>query len=182
LARLRFSSAQQVIEAFPHLRKELTLQPLELEPFAYLEKLLSSDQPKKALAFCAFLLPRKDAVEWLCRILRKMEATLSASEKALLKLAENWVQSPNENARKAALEAGNADDDKWPACWAALAAGWSGGNLTSDPNHAVPPPIHLTGQAVAVGMSFMITLLPPAEQKKKIEECVRQAAIMLKQG
>ena len=70
MGSLRFSTAQQVVDAFPNLRDEIAMQGLDAEPFAFIENLLGTGQGRPALAFCAMLLPRRDAVQWLCQALR----------------------------------------------------------------------------------------------------------------
>ncbi len=181
MIRLRFSSAQQVIDAYPNLNGDLTLPTNGDEPFAYIDRLLASQQKQQVLAFCAFLLPRKEAVQWLCKTIRSASRPLGIKEEQLLKLAEVWALSPTENARRAAFQAGTDDAKDSAAAWAALAAGWSGGNLSSDADHPIPPPAHLTGLAVKLGMQLLLAYFPKSQHAEMIVEFSRNATLMLKQ-
>ena len=181
MTRLRFSSAQQVIDSFPSLVGELTLPTNGDEPFSYIDRLLKSQQQFQTLIFCAFLLPRKEAVQWLCRTIRSVPKPLAHKEEQLLKLAEDWVKSPTENARKAALNAGTDDLKDNAAAWAALAAGWSGGSLSSDAEHPLPPPTHLTGLAVKLGFQVLLAHFPKMQNAEMIGKFARSAVLMLKQ-
>lgn len=180
MGSLRFSTAQQVVDAFPNLRDEIGTQGLDAEPFAFIESLLGSGRARPALAFCAMLLPRRDAVQWFCQTLRNTPPLPAASDERLLKLAEDWVRTPTEAARRSAMDAGMEDAQKGACAWAALAAGWCGGNLSGNAEQPVPPPAHLTGHAVKVGLTLVIARLPMVQQQKKIEDLVRDAVILLK--
>ena len=180
MGSLRFSTAQQVIDAFPNLREEIGLQGLDAEPFAFIDNLLRSGQGRQALAFCAMLLPRREAVRWLCQTLRNSAPAPAGSDDRLLKLAEDWVKTPTEAARRSAMDAAMEDAQKGACAWAALAAGWCGGNLSGNAEQPVPPPAHLTGHAVKVGLTLVIARLPMVQQPKRIEDFVRDAVILLK--
>ncbi len=182
MARLRFSTAQQIIDAYPSLEEVVTLLPRDVAPLAYIEKLLTSANPEQALFVFAFLLPRREAVRWHCQVLRKLEKPLSPEQTQLLSLAEAWVRSPTEETRRAALDAGMADKTKGAASWAALAAGWSGGSITNDVAYPVPPPASLTGQGVKVGMVVALAGIDQAQRVKKIREFASDAISLLVQG
>jgi hypothetical protein len=182
MTRLRFSTAAQVMDAFPNLRGSIALRPLDVEPFAFLSRLLKSDRPLQAVAFCAFLLPRRDAVLWLCGTLQRADVTLASGEAELLKLAETWARSPSESFRRAALQGGMQAEPKGPAAWAALAAGWSGGNMTDNPDQPLAPPSHLAGHAAMVGVNLVLAYTPPARKAQMIDEIVRAAVVLLNQA
>lgn len=180
MTQLRFTTAQQVLEAFPSLQESVTVKPFDVEPLAYIRTLLKSETPEQALGFCAYLMAKRDAVQWLCQLLRLPGQSLSPSDDALVKLAEEWVRSPTETSRSAALAAGIADKEKTAAAWAAIAAGWSGGNMSSDDKHPVPPPQHLTAQGVTVALKLLIAATAQPQHLKKIEEYANAAIGLLK--
>jgi hypothetical protein len=182
VAHLRFLTARQVIDAFPNLKGEITSPNLDMEPLAFVARLLEDGQPRQALAFCAFLLPRREAVQWLCQALRNEAQALAEADERLLRLAEEWVKTPVEQARRAALDGGMGDPLKGACAWAALAAGWCGGNLSSSAEQPVPPPAHLTGHAAMVGMTLLVARYPMGQQVKKIEDLTGNAIALLKQG
>ena len=179
MTRLRFSTAQQVINAFPDLDEVIPPRQREMAPLAFVDLLLSGPEPEHALSFLAFLLPRREAVHWLCQSLRRLSPALSAQQLEVLATAETWVRAPSEQSRRKALEAGTGDKTKGPASWAAFAAGWSGGNMTNDENHPVPPPTSLTGQAVRVGMAVATTRVPQLQRAVFIKESASSAIALL---
>ncbi|RFB76356.1 DUF6931 family protein [Methylovirgula sp. 4M-Z18] len=182
MKHLRFSTAGQVIDAFPNLRGQIPATNLELEPFAFIDSLLAQGDARQAMAFCAFVLPRRDAVQWLCGALRRQFQQPNGTDANLLGLVEEWLKKPVEAARRAALDAGMNDPNKGACAWAALAAGWSGGNLSPSTEQPVPPPQHLTGQAVNVGLTLLVAGLPLAKQRDKMEEFVGDAVALLRHG
>ena len=182
MKHLRFSTARQVIEAFPNLDGEFSGYDLDLEPFAFIDALLAQGGARKAMAFCAFLLPRREAVQWLSLALRQRHQPPNAAETSLLRLVEDWLKKPIEFTRRAALDAGMDDPDKGVFAWAALAAGWSGGSLSPNPEHPVPPPPHLTGHAVNVGLTLLVAGLPLAKQVDGMEDLVGDAVALLRRG
>jgi hypothetical protein len=151
MTNLRFSTAQQVIDAFPVLKEDFKGGNLQVQSIAFVQLLLEAGQILQAFALCAFMLPRREAVGWLCENLRKFDSNLPEEDDALLALAESWVQNPTEKNRGAALAAAMTSGFKTGPAWAAAAAGWSGGDIGIDPAKPVPPPPHLTGQAVKTG-------------------------------
>jgi hypothetical protein len=182
MKHLRFSTARQVIDAFPNLRGEFPGCNLELEPFAFIDSLIAQGSARQAMAFCAFVLSRRDAVQWLCQTLRQQAQQLSGTDATLLRLAEEWLKKPIEATRRAALDGGMADPLKGACAWAALAAGWSGGNLSPNNEQPVPPPPHLTGHAVNVGLTLVAAGLPLGKQRDKMEELVGDAVTLLRRG
>ncbi|WP_448956035.1 DUF6931 family protein [Labrys neptuniae] len=182
MKHLRFSAARQVIDAFPNLSNEFSGYNLDLEPFAFIDVLLAQGSERKAMAFCAFLLPRREAVQWLSQALRQRPQAPSSTEATLLRLVEDWLKKPMEATRRAALDAGMDDPNKGAFAWAALAAGWSGGSLSPNPEHPVPPPQHLTGHAVNVGLTLLIAGQPLAKQSEGMAELVGDAVALLRRG
>jgi hypothetical protein len=182
MKHLRFSTARQVIDAFPNLRGEFPGSNLELDPFAFIDSLIAQGGVRRAMAFCAFVLPRRDAVQWVCQALRQQPQQPSGTDATLLQLVEEWLKKPTEATRRAALDSGMDDPLKGACAWAALAAGWSGGNLSPNAEQPVPPPQHLTGHAVNVGLTLLVASLPLAKQPEKMEELVGDAAALLRRG
>lgn len=180
MTRLRFSQAQQVLDAVPELSREMTLPAGTNEPLTYLGDLLANGKPSEAIAFCSFLLPRREAVQWLCATVRNVGA-VSVGDEPALSAAENWVKTPTETARKAASQAAEAGDKGHAGTWAAYAAAWSGGNMTNDDEHPVPPPAHLTGVAVKVGHNLAALTVSEAERSKLLEGAIKGALAVIKQ-
>lgn len=182
MKHLRFSTARQVIEAFPNLQGEFPGSNVELDPFAFIDSLIARGSVRKAMAFCAFVLPRREAVHWLCQALRQQPQPPNGSDTQLLWLTEEWLKKPVEETRRAALDAGMDDPNKGAFAWAALAAGWSGGNLSPNAEKPVPPPQHLTGHAVNVGLTLLVAAQPLVKQTGRMEELTGDAVALLRRG
>ena len=53
MMRLRFSSAQQVFEAFPSALDDIEQAPADIDPLVFIRQLLDSATPEDAVGFCA---------------------------------------------------------------------------------------------------------------------------------
>jgi len=175
MTKIRFSTAQQVIDAFPHTRVEFEGQPLGLAPIAFIQHLLHNKAEKKAVTFCAFLLSRHDAVKWLCKSLRTAKANYAPKEEAWLALSEEWAKAPSEAVRQVAFQAAMASGFRTASSFAAAAAGWSGGSLSGTADNPVPPPAQLTGEAVKTGLLLCALEGPITEQADKMRSMVELA-------
>ena len=179
MKNLRFSTTQQIIEAFPVLRDEFRSGELQSHPIEFVQRLLGTGQFREAFALCAFMLPRREAVRWLCENLREFGGNFPEEDEALLGLAEAWVQNPSEKSRGAALAAAMTSGFKTGPAWAAAAAGWSGGNIGIDPANPVPPPPHLTGQAVKAGFIISYWNVFGEKRDSRSVDAVKHALDML---
>ncbi len=178
MTRLRFTTARQVFEAFPPALEDIEAEPSDVEPVGFLKGLLDGKTPEDAIGFCAYMLPRREAVWWACQCIRAGGAELAKSDTELLEIAEAWVSEPEEEKRLAAHAAGMAAVNKGPAAWAALAAAWSGGSMTLEPQQPVPPPSYLTAQAVRAAVLTTLASAEPAKRRDQLRANV-QAAIKL---
>lgn len=178
MTRLRFTTARQVFEAFPPALDDIEAEPSDIEPVGFLKGLLDGQTPEDAIGFCAYMLPRREAVWWACQCIRAGGAKLEKADTELLEIAEAWVNEPEEERRLAANQAGMAAVKKGPAAWAALAAAWSGGSLTPEPQQPVPPPPYLTAQAVRAAVLTTLASAEPAKRRDQLRANV-QAALKL---
>lgn len=182
MTNLRFSTAQQIIDAFPVLKDDFKSGELQSHPVEFVKRLAETGQLKQAFALCAFMLPRRDAVSWLCESLRKYGSNFPEDEEALLQLAEAWKQNPTEKNRTAALAAAMKSGFMTAPAWAAAAAGWSGGNIGIDPEKPVPPAPHLTGQAVKVGFTMGYWNIFGEKRDQRSAEAIERALDFLETG
>lgn len=175
MIRLRFTTARQVFEAFPPAREDIQAEPTDAEPIAFLHGLMEGKTPEDAIGFCAYMLPRREAVWWACQCIRAGSAGLAPGEAQLLEAAEAWVKDPEEQNRQVALDAGMNAGGSGPAAWAALAAAWSGGSLLSEPNQPVPPPAYLTAQAVRAAVLTALATAAPKERRDRLVANIQSA-------
>ncbi len=149
---LRFNLAQDLFDTFPEIREDISAEPSDKPSLEYLSELVASATPENAITFCAYLLPRREAVWWGHQCLSQMPDLMSPIDNQHLLLAENWVRQPEEGERVAALNSAMATDPKTPGVWVALAAGWSGGSMVDEGMSPVPPPPFLTAKAINTGI------------------------------
>lgn len=171
MSRLRFATAQEIFDAFPAARDDIEASPTEEDPLAFLETLVASPTPEDAVGFCAYLLPRREAVWWACQCLRALDPTPPAEEAAAVQAAETWVREPEEHRRRAALQIGLEGDRRAPATWAALAAAWSGGSLYLD-GSTTPSPPHMTAKSARAAVLTALARVGAKQRPARLRACV----------
>lgn len=168
-SRIRFSTAQNVFEAFPDLRRLIPRPSNDSAALDYPRSLLTSRRPLDAIVFLAHLLPRREAVWWARQC---VEALLPESaEDAALRAADAWVRSPEEETRRAALDIGNAADQAIATTWLALAAAWSGGSMAApDQKPHIPQP-SACARAANAAIALAISGGEPETIAARIQAC-----------
>ncbi len=174
--KLRFNLAQDLFEAFPIIRDDISAEPSEMPSLEYLSELLVSPTPENAITFCAYLLPRREAVWWGHQCLIQVPEILLPIDNEHLLLAENWVRQPEEHERVLALNAAMETDPKTPGVWVALAAGWSGGSMVEEGMSPVAPPPYLTAKAINAGILGALASLDTISRSKSLKDFVDMGA------
>lgn len=153
MRRIRFGTIGDVFEAFPSLA-EVVPPPSEpgVAPLDHVERLARESRWADAIAVFAYLLPRREAVWWACRCLMAAGDVVEAADRRAWAIAANWVRSPDEQRRRAALAEGETGPQGRPATWLAQAAAWSGGSMVAD--HPVMPAPDLTARALRAGLAI----------------------------
>ena len=67
MPRLRFETVRDLLEAFPIAEPLIEVEPSDEPSLQFLEGLVAREDWDRAVGFCAFLLPRREAVWWGCR-------------------------------------------------------------------------------------------------------------------
>ena len=115
----------------------------------YLTQLIAQQLYPDAVRFLAHALPKREATWWACLCARNtLTDTPPANEIKAIELAEAWVYKPTEDNRKLTLSAAEATAYKTAASWAAIAAFWSGDDISPVPQAIVPPDDKLYAKAV----------------------------------
>ncbi|MGH6800759.1 MAG: DUF6931 family protein, partial [Methylocella sp.] len=122
---LRFSAARDVFEAFPTAYEDIATEPNDQLPLVFLRELVKGPAPEDALPFCAYLLPRREAVWWASQSVRALVDKPTKYDEAAFKAAEDWVREPEEPNRRRALKIGTMANQRVASTWVALAAAWS---------------------------------------------------------
>jgi hypothetical protein len=175
MSRLRFSTAREVFDTFPSASEVVRTPPTIEHPLAFLAKLARGPAATEAIGFCAFLLPRREAVWWAAQALRAMQPSGMPHDEGLV-AAEAWVRDPGDRSRLAALAAAEAGDKARPGTWVAWAAGYSGGSMVA--THAVPCPPDLTAKMVRIAILTALHKLPRQERDAALRSCI-EACIRL---
>ena len=99
MPRLRFETVRDLLEAFPIAERLIEVEPSDEPSLRFLEGLVARDDLDRAVGFCAFLLPRREAVWWGCRTVRALVSAPSREEDAVISSAEAWVRQPEDERR-----------------------------------------------------------------------------------
>lgn len=115
----------------------------------FIEQLIEQRLYPDAVRFLAHALPKREATWWACLCARNnLTDKTSANEIKAIELAEAWVYKPVEENRKLTMSAAEAIGFKTAASWAAVAAFWSGDDISPVPQAVVPPDEKLFAKAV----------------------------------
>jgi len=172
MSRLRFAVAQEVFEAFPTAYDEISAKPTDQPPVVFLRGLVKSPTPDDALAFCAYLLPRREAVWWASQSVRTLLENPTEADEVALQAAEAWVYEPEEPKRRVALRIGMTANRNAASTWVARAAAWSGGSLVLGEHGGPPAPPQLT--ATAARVALQVALVGKPNRTAEISKCVER--------
>lgn len=167
MPRLRFETVRDLLDAFPLAERMIRIEPNDDPSLQFLQALVSHDEFDKAVGFCAFLLPRREAVWWGCRSIKAFIPSPSPAEQEAIAAAEDWVRTPEDDRRVAALKIGKHGSSKLPSTYLALAAGWSGGRIDVGNEESVPVPPDQTARLVRAAV-LVATCRVDMNQKPEI--------------
>jgi hypothetical protein len=182
MSRVRFATTHALFEAFPELAKKIGTGPSDQFPIDYLKALSSQDKIEDAVTFCAYLLPRREAVWWACGCVRDLLGAIPQTRAAGLLAAEAWVREPDDERRQAALDIGTNGDSNDPITWLALGAGWAGGFLAVNASRQVPMPQYMTARAARVAVLISALRVKRAERPARLRRCVAEGMNLAESG
>ncbi len=174
MPRLRFETARDLLEAFPSARERLRIEPNDQPTLQFLGS-LAEQSPDRAVGFCAYLLPRREAVWWGCRSVKALNPPSDPDQQRALAAAEEWVKNPEEELRLACLKIGQAASHERPATWLALGAGWAGSSMLFD-GKAVPILPDQTAKAVGAAILIAGSGCEPSKRAELLKQCVQDGA------
>ncbi len=170
-----FSKVTQALAAPIAQPLELSEEALQLLnsqmiPADYLTLLMEKTLFVDAIKFLAHVLPKREAVWWACLCARNTLTDDSpVTDIKAIELAEAWVYKPTQEVCEPNMQAAEATEYKTAAGWAAMAAFWSGENISPSKESIVPPPEGLTGKAV----NGAVMLAVVADTPKQVENLYR---------
>ncbi|MBV9566289.1 MAG: hypothetical protein JOY90_38475 [Bradyrhizobium sp.] len=169
MSRIRFATIRALFDSFPEALQNIGAEPTDESPVPFLRKLAAEGKPEDAVAVCAYLLPRREAVWWGCASARTLLGDKLQDDAAALAAAEAWVREPTDENRRAALDTGTKAASKEPLTWLALAAGWSSGTFASTP---FPVPAYMTSRAVRISLLISIRRAASDARPKLLQSCL----------
>ena len=178
----RFVTTLALFETFPRSVTKIAAEPTEEPPTIFLKQLSAQHKFEDAVAFCAYLLPRREAVWWGCRCVRALLRDIAASRARPINAAEAWVYDPSDENRRTALEVGKQGDNNDPLSWLALAAGWSGGALLAHPQFVVPVPAYMTPRAARIAILLSARHFQPDQYTARMQACIMDGIKLAEAG
>ena len=171
---IRFTTANALFAEFPTLAKAVKVAATDHDPRAFVRTVAADGKLREAVAICAYLMPKREAVLWTCHSLRSRPQLIPAGDQALL-AAEAWAREPNEEARDIAAQWGKAADQQEPTTWAAYAAGFTSGNLAVMPEGPIRTPPHLTAESARVALLLAECKLEGEAAREFLRGCLATA-------
>jgi hypothetical protein len=181
MSRVRFATVRDLFSSFSTAATEVGEEAGDEDSLAFIQRCLSEGRPEPALVYCAYLLPRREAVWWACLALREL-ADPKPAERACIALAREWALKPEESRRRTALDRGLETSAKLSGAWVALAAGWSGGSIAPAGAAPMPPAPAGTAQAIRVALLSAAPRLASDRKQAIMASWVQSALRGLKEG
>jgi hypothetical protein len=174
IAMTRFATMRALFEEYPNLADAVGVAPTDEPPTTFVRKIAATGALREAVAICAYLLRRRDAVAWTCRCLRSKPELAPPEDQAIL-AAEAWLRRPDEEACDVAFRWGQASDQSAPTTWAAYAAGFASGYILVEGDKVARTPSYLTWESARVAMALVETRLAPEQARAFLSLSLSQA-------
>lgn len=182
MSRLRFATVRALFETFPEVAKLVGAAPTDQPPIEFLKGLGSQGKLEEAVAFCAYVLPRREAVWWACGCARALLGEIPPDQWGGLLAAEAWVQHPDDHHRTAALDIATKSDRNHPLTWLAFAAGWSSGSLVATPEVKAPVPPYMTARTARIAILLSAAKLGKVEREARLRSCIAEGIKLAETG
>ncbi|WP_156841952.1 DUF6931 family protein [Novosphingobium aquimarinum] len=151
-SKVQWTESNQILRLLDRDEAEIAAMPRDVAEChrAY----LAQGRAPEAISYLAMALPRFEAVRWGCLFLDEMSRIdgLARPEQQALDSVQRWVGEPIEAYRRAAFAASQLAREDSPERMIALAAFFSGGNVSSPDLEPVEPPPHAAGRFAGVAV------------------------------
>ena len=161
MTSVRFATVSDLYDAFPTARRCRSARARE-PSLTFLQSLVE-ERVGQAVSFCAYLLPRREAVWWGCQSLRALRHPYERPRLRRLTPPRPGSTSRTKSRARGA-RARKPRRPGLPATWMALAAGWSGGSIAPPEMRSVPPAPYQTARAIRAGLLIAMAATPNDEQ------------------
>jgi len=142
----------------------------------YLQQLLAQRLYPDAVRFLAHALPKREATWWACLCARHgLTDKTPVTDIKAIELAEAWVYKPVEENRQLTLPAAEATAFQTPAGWAAMAAFWSGDDISPVPEATIVLDEKLYAKAVIGAVMLAATQGEASKIQDNYQLFLRQA-------
>lgn len=163
-AQVRWTEARQLVAL--QGAEPAALPDEGVTPHAHYTMLREAGRRDEAVAFLAIALPRFEAIGWAARIVEE-EANarrLSGPDRQALDYALRWLGEPNDDRRRAAMDAAGIAGERAPERLLALAVFFSGGSVSTPDLPAILPPPEAAAKCAggAVAIAAHLTQDAPA--------------------
>lgn len=173
MSQARFLTVRDLFDAYPSASADVGSADDGARSLDFVRTLVGKQAWQPAVSFFAYFLPRRVAVAWGCRSLRRMVERMTPDEDRMIAFAEAWVAEPEEPRRRKALASGTIGDPKSPATWLALAAGWSGGSIVPEEMGYTPADPEQTAKAVRVALFIALSRLEETAKQRVMTTCLQ---------
>jgi hypothetical protein len=171
MSQARFATVQDLFDNYPSASADIGSADQTMRSMDFLRATAGNRDWEAAISFCAYYLPRRLAVAWACRSIRRMMPGLRPDEERMLEFAEAWIEEPVEQRRRKVLALGTVGDTKSPTTWAALAAGWSGGSVVPEDMGHVSADPEQTAKAVRAALLIALSQLKGEAKHRIMSVC-----------
>ena len=157
--------AEDILALYQPSAEIKALTEAEMSPAELVNKAMEAELFSDTVTFIAHGLPIRESIWWACNCASQRD-DWSQQENDAINAAKAWVHTPDETSRRHAENMAKEATLDTGAGWAAQAAFWSGGSMTSPKDPIVPPPPYLYAQAVA-GCINLSAILPDGAHAKQ---------------
>jgi hypothetical protein len=172
MSQVRFITVGDMFDTYPSASADVGTGEADMRSLDFVRSLVGKKEWQPAVSFCAYLLPRRVAVAWACRSMRRMVGELRSDEERMLSFAADWVEEPEEQRRRKALASGTVGDPRSPVTWVALAAGWSGGSVVPEEMGYAAADPEQTAKAVRVAFFIALSRLEGDTKHRVMTVCL----------
>ncbi|NOQ76613.1 MAG: hypothetical protein GQ475_02240 [Methylococcaceae bacterium] len=147
----------------------------DITPAQFVQQLLENALYIDVIQFLAAGLSKRESTWWACLCARSVLTDESSEfDIKAIELAEAWVYKPTPKNCQLTLSAAEATEFKTAAGWSAMAAFWSGDNISPNSDAVVPPPVGLTAKAVNGAVLLAAVQTDPAKVKEYQQLFIKQ--------